>query len=61
MVGISEPAAAPCRLLWDGEKQWVLSPENRQLYSLGYSWVQRDGWEQLSGIQYAKQEFNQKG
>lgn len=54
MVGIREPAA-PYLLLWDAEKQWVLSPENRQLYSLGNSWVQKDGGEQLSGIQYAEQ------
>lgn len=39
----SEEVAAPPCLLWDGLKQWVLSPENRQPYSLGYSCVQRDG------------------
>ena len=59
MAGIREPAAAPCLLLlWDGGKLWVLSPENRQPYSLGYSRVQR---EQLTGIQYAKQQFHQEG
>lgn len=39
----SEELAAPPCLLWDRQKQWVLSPENRQPYSLGYSWAQRDG------------------
>lgn len=40
---IREPAALPCLLPRDREEQWMLSPENKQPYSLEYSVVPRGG------------------